>query len=244
MLLSPTSSVRQTKGLCTSHMQHRSSFPIPYVTTAQSALPLHIDAILECEYDVSVIRGEMRAHKFGIADRLIRANEYCGEDFLEIRQDSNKHCDLTGAHNSSAAITAPTIYCDMSTASSQSFSSIAMAVTTIFVTSIHRLLTTIHPARGPATMAAYLTIGMLILRARMRRWELAWDRHEGQLETDVSAYGDEKKASLSGEIELALAKEAQTGDIVPVNDMGESTNTLSIEEGSWLSGKVQYYYHG
>ncbi|KAG7451724.1 uncharacterized protein BT62DRAFT_999401 [Guyanagaster necrorhizus] len=66
----------------------------------------------------------------------------------------------------------------------------------------------------------------------MRRWELAWDGHEGQLQTDVSAYGDEKKAPLSAEIELTPAKEAQTGDIDPVNGMGESTNTSSVEEGS------------
>ncbi|KAK0218460.1 hypothetical protein EDD85DRAFT_990093 [Armillaria nabsnona] len=132
----------------------------------------------------------------------------------------------------------------MSTASSQSISSIAM-VTKAVARGASQLPATNRPDRGPITMTVSFAISMLLvtamlilkvqkLNATVRCWGLG-DAHEGPLEVNAAVYGDEKETLLKGAPETALVEEAQVGNIVPMND-----TTFDRRENERTSRKCTY----
>ncbi|PBK84399.1 hypothetical protein ARMGADRAFT_1088427 [Armillaria gallica] len=130
----------------------------------------------------------------------------------------------------------------MSTASSQSISSIAM-VTKAVAQGASRLPATNPPGRDSITITVSFAISMLLitamlvlkvqkLNATMRRREFG-DAHEGLLEVNAAMYGDEKEIMLKGAVETALAEEVQVDNIAPVNDtmlIVEKTSAQSAED--------------
>ncbi|KAK0234327.1 hypothetical protein IW262DRAFT_1452881 [Armillaria fumosa] len=130
----------------------------------------------------------------------------------------------------------------MSTASSQSISSIAM-VTKAIARNASQLPAMNRPDRDPITMTVSFAISMLLvtamlvrkvqkLNAMVQRREL-WDAYEGRLEVNATGYGNEKETLLKGAVGTALTEETREDNIILGDDtvlITGRTITQSVED--------------